>query len=107
MMMHELKTNIINISGIRSCYLPFNLENLTHTRENHAKHRTDPGRYLAQDDPNKTGNALYSAPMGYVACKVVDGPREAIVPSAEVKDGHAWFQDYQAWLTKKQPSPEE
>lgn len=106
MMMHEMKTNIINISGIRSCYFPFNLENLAHTSENSAEHRTDPGRYLAPES-GTLGNALHSAPMGYVARKVVNGPREVVVPSAEVKDGHAWFQEYQEWLTKKQPSPEE
>ena len=84
-------------TGIRSCYLADYLEPLGHGRENSDPHRTNPGRFLDPDNGER-GNALHSAPMGYVARKVAGGPREVDnLPSAQVREGHPWYQRYLAW----------
>jgi len=90
-----MKHNTIElyVSGIRSCYLPRYLEVLAEVGDNTRPHRVSPGRFLAPEG-GTLGNALHSAPMGYIARREVGGPREVTVPSAEVKEGHPWYQDY-------------
>ena len=88
--------------GIRSCYLAEYLEPLGHGRDNHASHRMNPGRFLAPGNGGELGNALYSAPIGYVARKEVGGQRVVVdLPSAQVREGHPWYQLYLDWYAAR------